>query len=93
MGPNAAAQEFIDPAILGNPNLNPDAGVYDALAELVTLEGAGPRQVHQAVARAHRPSGGRARPIAVAPGAPVGRPARRCPAIGWLLVLLPASRC
>ena len=40
MGPNAAAQEFIDPAILGNPNLNPDAGVYDSLAELVTLEGA-----------------------------------------------------
>jgi spermidine/putrescine transport system substrate-binding protein len=39
MGPNAAAQEFIDPAILGNPNLNPDTGVYDSLAELVTLEG------------------------------------------------------
>ena len=40
MGPNAAAQEFIDPAILSNPNLNPDAGVYAELAELVTLEGA-----------------------------------------------------
>ena len=40
MGPNAAAQEFIDPAILGNPNLNPDTGVYAGLAELVTLEGA-----------------------------------------------------
>ncbi len=39
MGPNAAAQAFIDPAILGNPNLNPDAGVYSGLAELVTLEG------------------------------------------------------
>ena len=39
-GPNAAAQEFIDPAILSNPNLNPDAGVYADLAELVTLEGA-----------------------------------------------------
>jgi spermidine/putrescine transport system substrate-binding protein len=39
MGPNAAAQQFIDPAILGNPNLNPDKGVYDALAELVSLEG------------------------------------------------------
>ena len=39
MGPNAAAQEFIDPAILGNPQLNPDAGVYNALVELVTLEG------------------------------------------------------
>jgi len=40
MGPNAAAQELIDPAILSNPNLNPDAGVYADLAELVTLEGA-----------------------------------------------------
>jgi spermidine/putrescine-binding protein len=39
MGPNAAAQAFIDPAILGNPQLNPDAGVYNALVELVTLEG------------------------------------------------------
>ena len=40
MGPNAAAQEFIDPAILSNPNLNPDSGVYADLVELVTLEGA-----------------------------------------------------
>jgi spermidine/putrescine transport system substrate-binding protein len=40
MGPNAAAQAFIDPNILSNPNLNPDTGVYAALAELVTLEGA-----------------------------------------------------
>ena len=40
MGPNLAAHEFIDPAILGNPHLNPDTGVYDALVELVTLEGA-----------------------------------------------------
>ena len=40
MGPNAAAQEFIDPAILGNPNLNPDTGVYNDLIELITLEGA-----------------------------------------------------
>ena len=39
MGPNAAAQEFIDPAILSNPNLNPDSGVYADLVELVTLEG------------------------------------------------------
>ncbi len=39
MGPNAAAQQFIDSAILGNPNLNPDAGVYDSLAHLVSLEG------------------------------------------------------
>jgi spermidine/putrescine transport system substrate-binding protein len=40
MGPNAAAQAFIDPAILENPNLNPDTGVYDDLVELITLEGA-----------------------------------------------------
>ncbi len=40
MGPNLAAQQFIDPTILANPNLNPDKGVYDALAELVSLEGA-----------------------------------------------------
>jgi spermidine/putrescine transport system substrate-binding protein len=39
MGPNAAAQQFIDAAILGNPNLNPDTGVYDSLAHLVSLEG------------------------------------------------------
>ena len=39
MGPNAAAQQLIDPAILANPNLNPDKGVYDALAELISLEG------------------------------------------------------
>ena len=41
MGPNAAAQQYIDPAILGNPQLNPGAGIYNSLAELVTLEGAG----------------------------------------------------
>ena len=40
MGPNAAAQQYIDKAILDNPQLNPDKGVYDALTELVTLEGA-----------------------------------------------------
>lgn len=40
MGPNAAAQQYIDKAILDNPSLNPDKGVYDSLAELVTLEGA-----------------------------------------------------
>jgi spermidine/putrescine transport system substrate-binding protein len=39
MGPNAAAQQYIDPTILGNPQLNPDAGVYNDLVELVTLEG------------------------------------------------------
>ncbi len=40
MGPNAAAQEFIDPKMLSNPNLNPDIGVYNQLTELITLEGA-----------------------------------------------------
>jgi spermidine/putrescine-binding protein len=40
MGPNAAAQQYIDKAILDNPQLNPDKGVYDSLTELVTLEGA-----------------------------------------------------
>ncbi len=39
MGPNAAAQQYIDKAILDNPSLNPDKGVYDALSELITLEG------------------------------------------------------
>ncbi|MFL5674241.1 MAG: spermidine/putrescine ABC transporter substrate-binding protein [Chloroflexota bacterium] len=39
MGPNAAAQQYILPEILSNPQLNPDAGVYNGLAELVSLEG------------------------------------------------------
>jgi putrescine transport system substrate-binding protein len=40
MGPNAAAQQYISKDLLDNPQLNPDKGVYDALTELVTLEGA-----------------------------------------------------
>ena len=40
MGPNAAAKQYIDPAILANPNLNPAAAVVDKLDELVQLEGA-----------------------------------------------------
>ncbi|MFL5779030.1 MAG: PotD/PotF family extracellular solute-binding protein [Chloroflexota bacterium] len=39
MGPNAAAQQYINKDLLGNPMLNPDKGLYDALVELVTLEG------------------------------------------------------
>jgi spermidine/putrescine-binding protein len=34
MGPNAAAQQFIDPAIIGNPRLNPP---HDVLAKLIEL--------------------------------------------------------
>ncbi len=40
MGPNAAAQQFIDPALTGNPNINPTQAVIATLHELVTLEGA-----------------------------------------------------
>jgi spermidine/putrescine transport system substrate-binding protein len=40
LGPNAAAQAFIDPAMLANPNLNPAKAVFDKLTELVQLEGA-----------------------------------------------------
>ena len=36
MGPNAAAQATISKDMLGNPNLNPDAAVFDKLTELVT---------------------------------------------------------
>jgi spermidine/putrescine transport system substrate-binding protein len=37
MGPNAAAKEFIDPAILADPTVNPDAAVVDKLVELLDL--------------------------------------------------------
>jgi spermidine/putrescine transport system substrate-binding protein len=37
MGPNAAAKEFIDPAILADPTVNPDQAVIDKLAELLDL--------------------------------------------------------
>jgi spermidine/putrescine-binding protein len=40
LGPNAAAQAAIDPAMLANPNLNPAAAVFAQLTELVQLEGA-----------------------------------------------------
>ena len=40
MGPNAAAQQYIDPSIISDPNLNPSADLYAKLVELVTLEGA-----------------------------------------------------
>jgi spermidine/putrescine transport system substrate-binding protein len=37
MGPNAAAREFIDPAILEDPTVNPDLGLVDKLVELLEL--------------------------------------------------------
>jgi spermidine/putrescine transport system substrate-binding protein len=37
MGPNAAAKEFIDPAILENPAVNPDQAVVEKLEELLDL--------------------------------------------------------
>lgn len=37
MGPNAAAKEFIDPAILADPAVNPDAAIVDKLQELLDL--------------------------------------------------------
>jgi spermidine/putrescine transport system substrate-binding protein len=40
LGPNAAAQASIDPAMLSNPNLNPAAAVFAQLTELIQLEGA-----------------------------------------------------
>ena len=38
MGPNAAAKEFIDPAILGDPAVNPDQAIVDKLQELLDLD-------------------------------------------------------
>ena len=37
MGPNAAAKEFIVPAILEDPSLNPDQAILDNLQELLDL--------------------------------------------------------
>jgi spermidine/putrescine transport system substrate-binding protein len=37
MGPNAAAKEFIDPAILDDPTINPDQEIVDKLEELLNL--------------------------------------------------------
>jgi len=38
MGPNAAAREFIDPAILDDPAVNPDQAIVDKLQELLDLD-------------------------------------------------------
>ena len=90
MGPNAAAQEFIDPAIVGNPNLNPDAGVVQGPHRARDARGRRPRQVHEAVARADDV-------VTRAPDTSVSLRARLAggllvlPGVGWLLAffLLP----
>jgi spermidine/putrescine-binding protein len=38
MGPNAAAKEFIDPAILSDPTINADQEIVDKLEELLRLD-------------------------------------------------------
>ena len=40
MGPNAAAREFIDPAILNDPTINPNQKIVDHLEELLNLDAA-----------------------------------------------------
>jgi spermidine/putrescine transport system substrate-binding protein len=37
MGPNAAARQYIDPAILGDPAVNPDKALVDKLKEILDL--------------------------------------------------------
>jgi spermidine/putrescine-binding protein len=37
MGPNAAALEFIDAAVKGDPRINPGAGIQEKLVELLFL--------------------------------------------------------
>ena len=37
MGPNAAAKQFIDPAILADPAVNPEQATIEKLAELLDL--------------------------------------------------------
>ena len=38
MGPNEAAKQFIDPAILEDPTINPDQAIVDKLQELLALD-------------------------------------------------------
>jgi spermidine/putrescine-binding protein len=40
MGPNEAAKEFIDPAILEDPSVNPTKAILDNLEELLDLPNA-----------------------------------------------------
>jgi hypothetical protein len=37
MGPNEAAKQFIDPAILADPSVNPDKAIVAKLQELLDL--------------------------------------------------------
>ena len=90
MGPNAAAQQLIDPAILANPNLNPDKGVYDALAGAGQPRRRGSRQVHPAVARTHQLAAEGAEP-SPSMRARLSGGLLVLPGVGWLLAffLLP----
>ena len=47
MGPNAAAQQFIDPAIRNDPRLNPPTGRARPARRARVARGRRPRQVHQ----------------------------------------------
>ncbi len=40
IGPNRPPRQTIDPAMLSDPSLNPDAETFDKLIELIQLEGA-----------------------------------------------------
>ena len=52
MGPNEAAKEFIDAAILADPAVNPDKAILDKLEELLDLPERGRRGVPVALAGA-----------------------------------------
>ena len=54
MGPNEAAKEFIDPAILEDPTINPDQAIVDKLEELLDPRPERPRRVPEALAGAPR---------------------------------------
>ena len=61
MGPNAAAQQLIDPAILSDPDINPSKDDARPARRARAARGRRPRQVHQPVDDAHV--------VAAAPGA------------------------
>ena len=92
MGPNAAAREFIDPAILEDPALNPDQALLDKLEELLDL-GQDVRDEYLTAA-GRRSVAEIERPTAATRPAPVaGRPASRraasllvVPGVAWLVL-------
>ena len=101
MGPNAAAKEFIDPAILEDPTINPDQEIVDKLEELLSLDQVGARRVPVALAGTARLITGRWRPrssrlrrprprpaVADAPGrlARLRAAALVLPGVGWLVL-------